>query len=135
VFFLSTARLTAQDTDGQLDVYDAHECSLSPCITSPVVNAPSLCTSGETCRPTSSTQAVFGTLPSEAFSGNGNLAGAQSPSVKPRSLTRAQRLASALSACRGRPKRLRARCRATARRRYGARPKSGKSKHSRRTGR
>jgi WD40-like Beta Propeller Repeat len=122
VFFLTASRLTSQDYDTSLDIYDAHECSVSvPCVAQPVP-AP-VCGSGDSCKAAPSLQpSVFGAPASATFAGAGNVVGSSStPTVKPRSSTRAQRLARALRACRKKPKRKRTSCEKQARRRYGAR--------------
>jgi hypothetical protein len=49
VFFLTASKLSSQDIDGALDVYDAHACSVSsPCIAPPP--PPAAPCSGETCQ-------------------------------------------------------------------------------------
>jgi DNA-binding beta-propeller fold protein YncE len=132
VFFLTAEKLTGQDTDEQLDVYDAHDCSLSPCITASGGGTSGTCTSGETCRSSSVVeQSIFGAPGSTTLSGNGNLRSVAVPPAKPK--TRAERLASSLKKCKKRPKRQRARCRAVALRRYGAH--KTRSRHSRKAGR
>jgi hypothetical protein len=70
VFFLSAAKLSALDTDAAYDIYDAHVCTGSPCITSPPPRSP-LC-EGDACQlpvvpPNDSTP---GSL---TFNGAGNL--------------------------------------------------------------
>jgi hypothetical protein len=121
VFFLTTSRLTSRDFDTSLDVYDAHECSASvPCVAQPVSTPP--CSSGDSCKTAPALQpSVFGAPPSATFAGAGNIVGSSSrPVVKGKSLTRGQKLARALRACRKKPKRGRAACKRQARRRYGA---------------
>jgi DNA-binding beta-propeller fold protein YncE len=122
VFFLTAAKLMPQDVDTALDVYDAHVCSeASPCVTPPV-SAPSPCASASTCKSAAQTAGGLEGPPiSAAFSGAGNLAPPSKHVVQP-TLTRAQKLAKALKACRkqkGRKKR--AVCERQARKRYGAR--------------
>lgn len=123
VFFLTGASLAAQDFDTAPDVYDAHECSSgSPCLAAPVA-APPACTTTDACRPAPSPQpAIFGTPPSATFVGSGNLTppGEPRPAVKPNALTKAQKLARALSACRKKPRRHRAKCQRRARATYRA---------------
>ena len=116
VFFLTSAKLVSQDYDESVDVYDAHECTtLSPCLQPPP--APSgQCQSSQACRPELSPQpAVSGAPSSATFSGAGNLA----PAPRPKSLTRAQKLARALKACHPKRGRRRASCERSARERYG----------------
>jgi hypothetical protein len=125
VFFLTAARLTGQDTDSALDVYDAHVCTGgSPCISSPSVGSPAPpCASGDGCRGLGSGQpGVFAAPSSSAVSGAGNLAPAPpgKPVAKSKRVSRAQKLASALRVCRKQPRgRRRVSCEARARRLYG----------------
>lgn len=129
VFFLTTGRLTSQDEDEQFDVYDAHECSLSPCIAPPTPATPVTCTSGETCRPSPSAgQPVFGPLASQAPAGEGNLLRATAIPAQPKAHTRARLLAAALKVCRAKPRSKRAKCRAAAYKRYG--PHVKKRRHT-----
>ena len=73
VFFLTAARLVAQDVDTSLDVYDAHVCSqAAPCVSEPVL--PPACSSGDACKAAPSLQpAIFGAPASATFSGSGNV--------------------------------------------------------------
>jgi hypothetical protein len=122
VFFLTTARLAPQDYDNALDVYDAHECTAAvPCYPLAPVSPPA-CTTGDSCK--APQPSVFGSPSSATFSGAGNIASGSTPIVKPRSLTRARKLARALAACRKERHRQRAVCERGARRRYG---RAGKS--------
>jgi WD40-like Beta Propeller Repeat len=121
VFFLTQAKLSPQDFDSSIDVYDAHECSgVAPCFAAPAVEPPP-CSTGDSCKPAPSPQPpVFGSPSSATFSGAGNVTQSAPVSVvKGRSLTRRQRLARALRACQ-RKKRVRQRvsCRRQARARY-----------------
>jgi hypothetical protein len=121
VFFLSSLRLTAADIDTGYDVWDAHACSdSSPCLTSPV--SPPPCKE-ESCRGAASPQPeLFGAPPSATFSGTGNVVPVSKPAVKPRVLTRVQKLSKSLSSCRKKYKRSmqrRAACERTAHKRYG----------------
>jgi hypothetical protein len=118
IFFLTASRLTTADFDTEFDVYDAHLCATAtPCVLAP--SAPPPCTSGDSCKPAPATQPeLFGAAPSATFSGAGNLTPAPTPASKP--LTRAEKLAKALAACRKKHKRrLRRACERTARKRYG----------------
>lgn len=74
VFFLTAARLTPQDRDASLDVYDAHVCSTTaPCL-SPSVASPPVCTNSDSCRAAPSPQPpIFGASASATFSGVGNI--------------------------------------------------------------
>jgi hypothetical protein len=121
VFFLTESRLSSQDYDTAFDVYDAHECSASvPCAPAPVSLLP--CSSGDSCKASPSPQpTTFGAPASATFTGSGNIVGSSPVGVVgARSLTRARRLAGALRACRGKPRRKRAVCERQARKRYGA---------------
>jgi DNA-binding beta-propeller fold protein YncE len=124
VFFLTAAKLSAQDHDTALDVYDAHECtSASPCLP---VSAGALppCTTGDACKPSPTPQpSIFGAPSSATFSGAGNIAAAvgaptSAPSVKSKGLTRARKLARALKACHRKRRKPRATCERLARTRY-----------------
>ena len=114
-FFVTRSRLVRQDTNEQLDLYDARigggieenttaPCDGDGCKATPPVGAPGSPASGST-----------------AFTGPGNPpAPAAKPSSKPKPLTRAQPLAKALKACAKKPKARRAACRGQARKRYGS---------------
>jgi hypothetical protein len=118
VFFLSADHLTSADADTGYDVWDAHVCSASsPCVTPPV--SPPPCSSGDSCKPPPSPQPeLFGPAPSATFSGAGNLTPV--PPVASKRLTRVQKLARALAACRKKHKRKRRRaCERTAHKHYG----------------
>jgi hypothetical protein len=121
VFFLTYSKLAPQDYDNSLDIYDAHECSTAaPCFPAAVPQPPA-CTTAEACRAAPTPQpAAFGAPSSATFSGAGNVvASAPGASVKVKRLTRAQKLAGALRACKRKPKRRRAVCERRARKRYG----------------
>ncbi len=122
VFFLTYSKLAPQDYDASLDVYDAHECtSSSPCFPA-AVPQPSACTTAEACRVAPTPQpTLFGAPPSATFSGAGNVAPSFSGrAVTAKSLTRSQKLAGALKACRKKAKRKkRAVCEKRARALYG----------------
>jgi DNA-binding beta-propeller fold protein YncE len=131
VFFATTARLASQDFDTAFDLYDAHECtSTAPCL--PVAAAvPPVCTTADACRAAPSPQPpVFGSPSSATFSGAGNVTPAPAgPGVKAKTkpLSRAQRLARALRACRAKKsKRKRTVCESQASRKYGSKAKSRK---------
>lgn len=133
VFFITDGKLSAQDTDEQLDVYDAHECTAaSPCAPPPATGGQAAsCASAEECRPGATQAGSFGASPSGTFSGPGNVTSVHiPPATKP--LTRAQKLARALKSCTSRykhSKRRRAACEKQARKRYGAKAKK-KAKRS-----
>jgi hypothetical protein len=124
VFFLTQAKLVPQDLDTAFDVYDAHECtSVAPC-SPPAPVSPPACSTGESCKAAPSPQpAIFGAPPSATFSGSGNVVSPGLPPtvvVKPKSLTRAQKLAQALRGCRKKGRGQRAVCERKARKRYGS---------------
>jgi hypothetical protein len=74
---------------------------------------------GASCQTGPAAPPSFSTPASVTSSGGGNFS--PQPRVNPAPLTRAQRLAKALEACRSKPKRNRARCEREARRRFGPR--------------
>jgi hypothetical protein len=120
VFFLTTSHLSARDIDTSFDIYDAHVCSPgAPCVSSPV--SPPACTTGDSCKAAPSPQpSVFGAPPSATFAGIGNVTESSAGAVRPRSLTRAQKLRRALRACRKkRSRHRRIVCKRRARKLYG----------------
>jgi WD40-like Beta Propeller Repeat len=79
-FFLTAARLSAADTDGALDVYDAHVCTGSlPCL-QPAPAPPQAC-SGEECQPPSA-PSDRPTPATTIFSGPGNVQGCPKGKVR-----------------------------------------------------
>ena len=127
VFFTTADQLVPQDTDTQVDYYDARICTASdPCITQPPPPLPPC--QGEACHGIPAAAPSLLTPGSVTFSGAGNLSPPVSkPAVRPRSLTRAQKLARALKACRTRHnKRKRATCEKQARKQYAPVKKKGK---------
>jgi NHL repeat len=128
-FFATTSRLVGADYDDSIDVYDAHVCSASaPCASETELPPP--CDSGDSCKGAPSPQPeIFGPAPSATFSGTGNVAQPAQPRVKPKSLTRAQKLAAALRACRKKKSkpRLRLACERNAHRRYARKAAKGRS--------
>jgi len=126
VFFLTSARLSLQDYDTAVDVYDAQECTTdSPCPASSAVQPPP-CTTGDSCKPAPSPQPDgLGAPASATFSGAGNVVARPSRAlVRPRGLTRQQKLARALRACQRKRGRQRSVCQRHARARYAARRSS-----------
>jgi hypothetical protein len=123
IFFTTHTRLVGQDTDDLRDVYDARVDGGFP---APPVE-PSC--SGEACQRESSLPS-FGSATSSSFPAAGNLAPppaitvATSKESKPKPLTRAQELAKALKACKGKSKKKRAVCESQARKKYGAKAKA-----------
>jgi DNA-binding beta-propeller fold protein YncE len=139
VFFLTASPLLPEDQDSAFDVYDARVCGSSclPTIPPP----PPKCTETNTCRPGEFPAPSFGPPASSNLSTPGNLTGTTKPPPAPPStptLTRAQKLAKALKACRKKPhktkaqRRRRAKCVAKARKAYGARSAALRARHHRR---
>jgi hypothetical protein len=142
VFYMTSAKLLPQDTDTAYDVYDARECAASsPCLPAPTP-VPPPCDNEASCKPAPTPQpGVFAPSGSATFSGTGNLVApllaivAAAPS-KP--LTKAQKLALALKACKKqRNRKQRAACEKHARKRYAgeAKPKARKAGAGRGRGR
>lgn len=127
VFFLTSAKLSEQDVDSALDVYDAHECSVDePCLPGSSVTRPA-CDTGDSCKAAPSPQpAVFGSPASATFAGTGNvISKGAGVTVKRKSLTRAQKLARALRACKKKKKgRQRTTCIRQAKTRYAVKRSS-----------
>ncbi len=127
VFFTTADRLVPQDTDTQLDFYDARICEPEagdPCITSaPPPLPPCL---GEACHGTPPATPSLLTPGSASFNGAGNLTPAPPAPGKPKSLTKAQKLAKALKACKKQRRKKRAVCEKQARKRYAPASKRGK---------
>jgi hypothetical protein len=119
VFIATADQLLPSDTDTRVDVYDARVDGGFP-----VTAAVPVCDNADSCKPLASPQpaSVFGAPASATFSGPGDLVVATMPAkaVKPKALTRAQKLSRTLRACERRPKRGRSACERTARRRYGS---------------
>jgi hypothetical protein len=74
VFFITLSKLTSQDVDSALDVYDAHECTVAvPCV-APAASLPPACSTGDGCKAAPTPQpSIFGAPSSATFSGAGNL--------------------------------------------------------------
>jgi Tol biopolymer transport system component len=137
VFFVTTAKLAPQDADTNFDVYVARVCGTSetlPCLP-PSSTSPPPCR-GEACRAAQSPQASFGPPASATLSGSGNVA--QQLGVLPfkavarKPLTRAQKLAKALKACKKKNKSKRVACVKQARKKYGPKKPKAKKGSSRR---
>ena len=126
VFFLTAAKLVAQDTDNSLDVYDARVCGTAetqPCL--PEKPPPPPVCGGEECRAPFLGQQSLAPPATETFATT-NTSEQNQPPNKPatppkrRPLTRSERLAKALGTCaRLKHKHARAACQTAARRRYG----------------
>ena len=142
VFFLTSARLSTQDYDNSIDVYDAHECTTaSPCPPQ-FAEAPPPCDTEASCKasPTPQPQ-IYGAPSSATFNGLGNVippapakpaatipcsSSKGAPSTK---CTKKQNLTKALTTCKTKyphNKKKRATCEATAHKHYGAAKKKGK---------
>jgi DNA-binding beta-propeller fold protein YncE len=122
VFITTRSKLVPEDENENIDVYDARVGAVG----SPV--SPE-CT-GSGCQGLPSAPPIFATPPSVTYNGVGDFEPGSAPApVKPKSkpLTRAQRLAKALKACRAKPKHKRASCEAQAKKRYGPKKKKAGS--------
>ncbi len=120
VFFATADQLLPEDKSDNVAVYDARVGGGFP------VAATTLgCDNGDSCKPPPSAQPAVLTAPpaSATFNGPGNLAPPASPAppVRAKTLTKAQKLAAALRACRkDKRKAKRQGCEKQAQRRYGA---------------
>ncbi len=132
VFFFTRQSLVGQDRDENYDVYDARvEGGIAAQNPPPPVS----CT-GEGCLAPANAPPVFDVPASTTFAGVESPV--SPPAAKPRSLTQAQKLASALRVCGKQPRKQRRGCAARARKRYGKRatksarvPKSVQKRHGR----
>jgi hypothetical protein len=130
VFFLTAAKLSPSDVDDALDVYDAHVCGVGWACPTSAATAASPCSNAESCRQPFAPASASGPPLSATFSGPGDAA-PLAPTVAVKLLTRAQKLAKALKACRGkRNRRQRLQCEALAHKRYGPVRKAKKSQHA-----
>jgi hypothetical protein len=134
VFFATKSQLASRDIDSAYDAYDAHQCSSTAPCASGAGSVPPACIDADSCRAAPSVQpTLFGAPSSATFSGAGNTV-PQTVVVpaKAKGLTRAQRLARALAACRHRPRRTRQECVVRARKEFGplhtSKSKSGRGK-------
>ncbi len=113
VFFTTRQQLTPGDVDHQVDLYDARENGGYTVADLPVC-------AGTGCQGVPNVPPIFATPPTVTFSGVGNFPAPRGPGVvRPRKLTRAQKLAKALKLCAKRPRRQRPPCRRSARHKYG----------------
>jgi hypothetical protein len=138
VFFMTAAKLVPGDADRAFDIYDAHECSPGAPCASAAVTLPPACTTTDSCRAASAPQPeVFGAPAGATFSGPGNPPAPTTSGVKPKArvLTRAQKLAKALHACRRKAKGKRAGCERAARKRFASVKKAKRSSNRRGAGR
>jgi hypothetical protein len=121
VFMTTRGKMVPEDENENTDVYDIRANTVPP-PTSPQ------CT-GSGCQGVPTTPPIFATPPSVTYDGVGNFEGSApaKASVKPKSLTRAARLARALKTCQRKPKKKRRSCEAQARTKYGATKKGTSS--------
>ncbi|HEY2283284.1 MAG TPA: hypothetical protein VGH60_07015 [Solirubrobacteraceae bacterium] len=110
VFFQTADRLVPQDTDNQVDIYDARVGGGPPPTISGAPCAGASCHSA-----VSVLEAPPGTAP---VTGEAPISPSSDRPPPPKSLTNAQRLVKALKVCAGKPKRRRAACRLSARKRF-----------------
>ncbi len=136
VFFLTPQSLVPQDSFQEArKIYDARVDGGFP-----ETALPPACTTADACRSAATPPpGIFGEPSSQTFSGPGNLVPSVKAAVKPRSLTRGQKLTRALNTChREKNRRKRATCERQARKRYGAKAsgskRSGKTNTSKRGG-
>jgi hypothetical protein len=133
VFFTTADELVKADTDTQLDVYDARVCEPehgNPCIAEPPEALPPCL--GETCHGIPPERSPAAAGPTETFNGALN----PTPTVavvKPKALTRAQKLAAALKQCRKeKSKSKRVKCEKAARKSFGPVKKTTAKKKAKR---
>ena len=128
VFFLSAEELTPNPENSH-SLYDAHVCEASsPCTSSTDASTPPCDELAVACRQSPGSPPIFGPLASENTSGPGNITpqigkGGVLPTtvVKPKPLTRVQKLAAALKACKkDKKKSKRLACERAARKRFPA---------------
>jgi hypothetical protein len=134
VFFLTAAKLVAQETETGYDIYDARSCGTEEtgaCLPAPKIR-PLECVGEEGCRPAVSGQPSFALAPSFVSgapgSGEHPVGPRQKKKTAPKPLTRAQKLAKALKACHKlKPKKRRVACERKARKAYAAEARPGKA--------
>jgi hypothetical protein len=133
-FFLTAAALSSSDVDQAFDVYDARACtSSSPCLPAAAGPSPE-CSTSATCQPDLAAQpGIFGPAPSASIGSSGNVRPATSAVAKPKPkpLTRAQKYAKAVKACKKLAKKRRAACLKKAKRQFG--PKHSGKKSAKKT--
>ena len=123
VFFTTANELVPGDTDQLVDLYDARVDGGFPAPATPPA-----CT-GTGCQGIPAAPPIFATPSSGTFAGVGNFpASLTGPVVKPKVLTRAQKLVAALKACHAKRGKKRSSCEATARRKYGTAKKAAAKK-------
>jgi hypothetical protein len=122
VFFFTRQPLVSQDQDLNVDVYDARVDGGIPAQN--LLPPPAPCTGETSCRGASDPPPVFEAPSSATLTAEGNLT--PQPPVKPKPLTRAQKFAKALKACRKQPRRRRRGCEKARRKKYGPVKKKGR---------
>jgi hypothetical protein len=129
IFFFTRQSMVGQDQDVNADMYDARVNGGIAAQNPPAPPAPC---AGEACRGSPGSPPLLGVSSTNAtFSGSGNLAPALTQPVSTpatKSLTRAQKLAKALKACKKKPKKQRAVCEKQARKQYAPAKKKDKGK-------
>jgi hypothetical protein len=119
IFVRELQKLVPADT--QEDAATVYDVRANGGLPEPAVPPP--CTTADACRaPVSPQPSIFGAPASQTFSGAGNLAPSFSPATSAKALTRAQKLARALSSCRKKyrhSKKHRVTCEGQARKNYG----------------
>jgi hypothetical protein len=132
VFFSTADQLVPKDTDTQLDYYDARICEPengNPCAAEPSLPLPPC--DGESCHGTPAATPSLLAPGSASFDGAGNAPPTPPASASAKPLTRAQKLAAALRACRrDKKKAKRVNCEKQAKRKYGAARKAGSAKRA-----
>ena len=120
VFVATRAQLLPEDQNDAFDLYDVRVDGVKPV-------SPPECT-GTGCQGVPAPPPTFATPPSVTFEGVGNFPVPANVVIKAKgkSLSRSQKLARALRACREVPKRERESCRVRARKRYGFQAKTRK---------
>jgi hypothetical protein len=131
IFFFTATQLVGQDRDVLGDLYDARVSGGFP---KPAAEPSCPPESKGGCQGEGASPPSFGSAASSLMSAGGNLTspaggslGFQTAKPKPKPLTRAQQLAKALKACKGKPKKKRAACESQAKKKYGAKAKAKKS--------
>jgi hypothetical protein len=125
VFVVTRDQLLSSDTDTLIDLYDIRVNGGVP----QALPQTGPC-QGDECQGVPAAVPSFNTA--TGFVGLGNLVPRSKGSAKPKSLTRAQKLARALKQCRRKPHRARKRCIAQAKRRYGSHGRKSTSGKARR---
>jgi hypothetical protein len=119
VFFFTRQSLVAQDQDLNVDVYVARVDGGIAAQNPPP--PPVACTGETSCRTSSDPSPVFDAPSSATIAGEGNLVPQPAAKPNPKPLTRTQKLARALKACKQQPRKQRRGCEVRASKRYGKR--------------